>query len=94
MGPPICDAIRAIVKIPGAPEREYTRGEAESIEEFEARMVRELPIRYEGRELWTDRGGPGLGMMCILLFSLEVAHTHLVEGLWPPEDSALPDAIQ
>ena len=52
---------------PRRPNREYTRDPEETLEAFKARMVRELPVRYEGRELWADRGGPGLGCMAIIL---------------------------
>ncbi len=67
IGPPICNATHATVKVPGAPDREYTRNPQETLAAFKARMVRELPVRYEGRELWADRGGPGLGCMTIIL---------------------------
>jgi hypothetical protein len=72
IGPPICKVKRATVEIPGAPKREYTRNPEETLKSFKARIVRELPVRYEGRELWADRGGPGLGCMVITL--------------WPPEE--------
>ena len=50
-------------EVPGAPDRQYTRDPDETLDAFKARIVRELPVRYEGRELWADRGGPGLGCM-------------------------------
>lgn len=68
IGAPICKATQATVQIPGSPDRQYTRDPDETLDAFKARMVRELPVRYEGRELWADRGGPGLGCMSIILW--------------------------
>ena len=69
IGIPICKSVRATVQVPGVPNRDYTREPEETLEAFKARMVRELPVRYEGRELWADRGGPGLGCMAIILWA-------------------------
>ena len=49
IGPPICNATHATVKVPGAPDREYTRNPQETLAAFKARMVRELPVRYVGQ---------------------------------------------
>ncbi len=74
IGPPICNATQATAEVPGAPDRQYTRDPDETLDAFKARIVRELPVRYEGRELWADRGGPGLGCMSIIL--------------WPPQSES------
>lgn len=70
----ICEAERGILRIAGVPDREYSREPGESVEEFTQRIERDLPVRYEGRELWADRGGPGIGCFSILLLPREDSH--------------------
>lgn len=65
--PPFCDARSATVQIPGTPDRHYTREPGETLEDFKARLIRDLPVRNESREMWWDRGGPGVGMFSITL---------------------------
>jgi hypothetical protein len=83
--------VRATVQVPGVPNRDYTREPEETLEAFKARMVRELPVRYEGRELWADRGGPGLGCMAIILWAPEPESPSRLlapvdeASAWPPE---------
>jgi len=71
IGPPVCEARHATVKIVGYPDRDYMRLDGESIERFKARITSELPVRDERPELWSCNGGPGLGFICVNLRVLD-----------------------
>jgi hypothetical protein len=71
---PICDAERAILCIAGVPDRHYTREASETLEDFKKRVMSDLPIRDESRDLWADRGGPGLATFLVILLPREESH--------------------